>query len=149
MGKGSTYTTRRKVTEHPLGIAIAVLLVGEPRLVGVAEGEVQGLGREVTNDVGSVTTPERQDPVVLSSATEAVNDTVVLAVQTTGTDHLILDGDQQWFPHGTCWKSPTWFWMSSLIRSMGAAAVFETAAETPPTVISVSDLDDPVDQLIG
>lgn len=27
----------------------------------------------------------------------------------------------------------TWFWMRSLIRSMGAAAVFETAAETPPT----------------
>lgn len=28
----------------------------------------------------------------------------------------------------------TWFWMRSLTRSMGAAAVFETAAETPPTV---------------
>lgn len=28
----------------------------------------------------------------------------------------------------------TWFWTRSLIRSMGAAAVFETAAETPPTV---------------
>jgi hypothetical protein len=27
----------------------------------------------------------------------------------------------------------TWFWMRSLTRSMGAAAVFETAAETPPT----------------
>jgi len=28
----------------------------------------------------------------------------------------------------------TWFWIRSLTRSMGAAAVFETAAETPPTV---------------
>lgn len=28
----------------------------------------------------------------------------------------------------------TWFWTRSLMRSMGAAAVFETAAETPPTV---------------
>jgi hypothetical protein len=28
----------------------------------------------------------------------------------------------------------TWFWMRSLTRSIGAAAVFETAAETPPTV---------------
>jgi hypothetical protein len=27
----------------------------------------------------------------------------------------------------------TWFWMRSFTRSMGAAAVFETAAETPPT----------------
>ena len=30
------------------------------------------------------------------------------------------------------WR-PTWFWIRSLIRSMGAAAVLETAAETPPT----------------
>lgn len=30
----------------------------------------------------------------------------------------------------------TWFWTRSLIRSMGAAAVFETAAETPPTIDS-------------
>jgi hypothetical protein len=30
-------------------------------------------------------------------------------------------------------KSHTWFWTRSLTRSMGAAAVFETAAETPPT----------------
>jgi hypothetical protein len=28
----------------------------------------------------------------------------------------------------------TWFWIRSLTRSMGAAAVLETAAETPPTV---------------
>lgn len=32
----------------------------------------------------------------------------------------------------------TWFWMRSLTRSMGAAAVFETAAETPPTAVIVS-----------
>lgn len=30
----------------------------------------------------------------------------------------------------------TWFWIKSLTRSMGAAAVLETAAETPPTVIA-------------
>lgn len=35
----------------------------------------------------------------------------------------------------------TWFWMRSLTRSMGAAAVLETAAETPPTIIVVSFLD--------
>ena len=28
----------------------------------------------------------------------------------------------------------TWFWTRSLMRSMGAAAVFDTAAETPPTM---------------
>lgn len=36
------------------------------------------------------------------------------------------------------WQQHTWFWTRSLIRSMGAAAVFETAAETPPTVIRLS-----------
>jgi hypothetical protein len=34
----------------------------------------------------------------------------------------------------------TWFWIRSLTRSMGAAAVLETAAETPPTVIVVSTI---------
>lgn len=33
------------------------------------------------------------------------------------------------------WARRTWFWMRSLTRSIGAAAVFETAAETPPTVV--------------
>jgi hypothetical protein len=33
------------------------------------------------------------------------------------------------------WKILTWFWMRSLTRSMGAAAVLETAAEIPPTVV--------------
>lgn len=32
----------------------------------------------------------------------------------------------------------TWFWMRSLTRSMGAAAVLETAAATPPTVDKAS-----------
>lgn len=50
------------------------------------------------------------------------------------------------YPGGPGWPtvniaekfSLTWFWMRSLIRSMGAAAVLETAAETPPTVAIVS-----------
>ena len=29
----------------------------------------------------------------------------------------------------------TWFWIKSFTRSMGAAAVLETAAATPPTTI--------------
>ena len=37
--------------------------------------------------------------------------------------------------HAARWTGKrTWFWMRSLTRSMGAAAVLETAAETPPTV---------------
>lgn len=35
----------------------------------------------------------------------------------------------------------TWFWIKSFTRSMGAAAVLETAAETPPTDDSESAHD--------
>lgn len=45
---------------------------------------------------------------------------------------------------GVLLEELTWFWMRSLTRSMGAAAVFETAAETPPTgklLASVTDAE--------
>lgn len=85
-----TYTTRRKVTEHPPPVSIALLLVAEHRLVGVTEGEVQGLGWEVTNDVGGVATPERRDTLVLDGTAEALANTGVLAVETAGLEHFIL-----------------------------------------------------------
>lgn len=87
----STYTTGGQVTGHPLGVTITLLLVGEHGLVGIAESEVQGLGREVTDDVGGVTTPEGEDTLVLGSPAEALDDTVVLAVETAGLKHLILE----------------------------------------------------------
>lgn len=86
----NTYTTRGKVAHHPLGIAITLLLVGEHGLVGVTEGEVQGLGREVTDDVGSVTSPEGDNTLSGGGAAEAVRQTAVLAVKTAGLKHLIL-----------------------------------------------------------
>ena len=45
---------------------------------------------------------------------------------------------------GVLLEELTWFWMRSLTRSLGAAAVFETAAETPPTdklLVSVTDAE--------
>jgi hypothetical protein len=87
----STYTTGGQVTDHPLGVTVTLLLVGEHGLVGVAESEVQGLGGEVTDDVGGVTTPQREDTLSLRCALEAVGDTGVLAVETTGLEHLILE----------------------------------------------------------
>jgi hypothetical protein len=90
-GMDETYTTGGKVTHHPLGVAITLLLVGEHGLVGVTEGKVESLGREVTDDVGSVSSPERDNTLSGSGTTEAVNDTVVLAVQTTSAKHLILE----------------------------------------------------------
>lgn len=90
MGNDRTYTSRGQVTGHPLGVTITLLLVGEHGLVGVTEREVQGLGGEVTDDVGSVTTPQGENTLSLRCALEALNDTVVLAVETTGLKHLIL-----------------------------------------------------------
>lgn len=89
-GSGTSSTTGGKVTHHPLGVAITILLEGEHRLVGVTESEVQGLGREVTDDVGGVTTPQGDDTLRGGGTAEAVHDAVVLAVETTGAKHLIL-----------------------------------------------------------
>jgi hypothetical protein len=86
-----TYTTGGQVTGHPLGVTVTLLLVGEHGLVGVAESEVQRLGGEVTDDVGGVTTPQGEDTLGLGCALEAVGDTGVLAVETTGLEHLILE----------------------------------------------------------
>lgn len=85
-----TYTTGGKVTGHPPPVSITLLLEGEHRLVGVAEGEVQGLGGEVTDDVGGVATPQRGHALVLDGTAEALADAVVLAVETTTPEHLIL-----------------------------------------------------------
>lgn len=85
-----TYTTGGKVTSHPLGVSITLLLEGEHGLVGITESEVQGLGREVTDDVGSVTTPQRGDTLLGGGSAEALDDTIVFPVKTTRLQHLIL-----------------------------------------------------------
>ena len=87
---GTSGTTGGQVTGHPPPVTITVLLETEHLLELVAESEVQGLGGEVTDDVGSVTTPERHHTLVGHGTLEAVNDTVVLAVKTTSLQHLIL-----------------------------------------------------------
>ena len=53
----SSHTTRCKIAHHPLRVTISVLLEREHGLVGVAESEIEGLGGEVSNDVGSVSSP--------------------------------------------------------------------------------------------
>lgn len=88
--EGATYTTRGQVTEHPHAVAITVLLEAEHLLELVTESKVQGLGREVSDDVGSVTTPQGQDTLVGGGTLEAVGDTGIAALETTGLDHLIL-----------------------------------------------------------
>lgn len=85
-----TYTTGGKVTSHPLGVAILVLLVAEHLLELVTESEVQGLGGEVTDDVGGVATPQGHDTLIGGGALEAVDNAVVAAVEAALLEHLIL-----------------------------------------------------------
>lgn len=88
--KKGTYTTGCQVTGHPLGVTVTLLLEVEHGLVGITEREVQGLGGEVSDDVGGVASPQRHDTLVLDCAGEALSDTTVFAVETTGLEHLIL-----------------------------------------------------------
>jgi hypothetical protein len=126
----STYTAGRKVASHPLPVAIAVLVELEHGLEVVAEGEVERLGGEVADDVGGVATPQGHDTLGARGAGEALDDAIVFPVQTAGLDHLILQTLESALRVD---QTPTWFWMRSLTRSIGAAAVLETAAATPPT----------------
>jgi len=85
-----TYTTRSQIAHHPFGIAISLLLVCKHGLVCVTEREVESLSREVTDDVGGVTSPQRNDTLRCGRTTEAVNDAVISTVQTTRLKHFIL-----------------------------------------------------------
>lgn len=92
---GTSSTTGSQVTGHPHGVTVTVLLEAEHLLELVAESEVQGLGREVTDDVGSVTTPQGHDTLISHGAAEAVADAGVAAVKTASLDHLILVLDEE------------------------------------------------------
>jgi len=94
-GSGTSSTTGGQVTGHPPGVAITLLLEAEHLLELVAESEVQGLGREVTDDVGSVTTPQGHETLIGHGAAEAVHDARVAAVKTARLDHLILVLDEE------------------------------------------------------
>ena len=89
-----TYSPRGQVSHHPLGVTISLLLESEHRLVGITKSEVECLRREVSNDVGSVTSPKRHGSFVLDCSGETFHDTVIFAVQTTSLQHFILSFDK-------------------------------------------------------
>ena len=86
-----TYTTGGQVTGHPLGVTVTLLLVGEHGLVGVAESEVEGLGGEVTDNVGGVATPEGGGALLSDDTLEALANAGVGLGETAGAEHLILE----------------------------------------------------------
>jgi len=52
----------------------------------LTEGEVQGLSREVTDNVGRVSSPQRNQTLILVGTREAVNDTLVRVRETALLD---------------------------------------------------------------
>merc|ERR1712144_135674 len=59
------------------------------------------------------------------------------------TRHVVYFPDASAYHTGRKIRRPvfnisSWFWINSLTRSIGAAAVFETAAETPPIKKSIT-----------
>lgn len=80
-GCGSGCTTRSQVTsEVPPELGALVNAIKEDLLVLVLEGEVEGLGGKISDDIGKVTSPEGKDSLLLGDTDNAVNDTLVLLV---------------------------------------------------------------------
>lgn len=75
-GRGTGGTTRGNVTSEPLPVAVR-LLEAKEGLEVVLEGKVEGLGGEVTDDVGSVTTPEGGKTLLGVDTREAVSNALV------------------------------------------------------------------------
>ena len=92
--RGTSGTTRSNVRAELLPVR-SLLRHTEEGLEVVLEGEVQGLSREVTDDVSSVTAPQRGKALVLVRADKAVTDTLVGAGETALLNHLILVLDEE------------------------------------------------------
>lgn len=75
---GTSSTARSEVAKEESPELVLLDAIHEELLVLVLEGEVQGLGRKVTDDIGQVTTPERVETLFLGHADEAVHDALVL-----------------------------------------------------------------------
>jgi len=83
------------LTREPHPVSILVLLHAKQLLEVVLEGEVERLGREVSDHVGGVSAPQRAHALVLDDASETVADALVGLRETTLLDHLVLVLDEQ------------------------------------------------------
>lgn len=136
-----TYTAGCQVTGHPPPVSITILLVAEHRLEGVAEGEVQGLGWEVTDNVGSVTTPEGNETLIGHGAAEAVANAGVWTVETTALEHLILSST--FLVSLSC--SP----LRKVLAALHAGCGHKPFLRRPPLCTTYLVLDEELDTLDG
>ncbi|GMR42213.1 hypothetical protein PMAYCL1PPCAC_12408, partial [Pristionchus mayeri] len=80
-GGGSGGSSGSKVSGEELPeVLLLVQTLEEDLLVGILEREVQGLGREVTDDVGEVSTPQGGEALLLGDSHEHIDDTLVTLV---------------------------------------------------------------------
>lgn len=80
-GGGSSGTTRCQVTgKVPPELGALVNTIKEDLLVLVLEGEVEGLGGEIPDDIGKVTSPEGEESLLLGDTGDTVHDTLVLLI---------------------------------------------------------------------
>ena len=76
-GSGSGKSSTGDVGHEELQELSVLVSLGELGLDGVLEGEVEGLGREVPDDVGGVSTPEGLNSLLSGDTGEAVDDASV------------------------------------------------------------------------
>jgi hypothetical protein len=110
-GSGSGKTSRGHVDQEELSEFGVLVGRGESGLDGILEGEVEGLGGEITDDVCHVSTPESANSLFGGDTREAVNNTGVsrdlstdnLGVSILGLDKELdtLDGSSHGLGDGT------------------------------------------------
>jgi len=83
-------STRGKSTDHPPPVAVALLLIGEHRFVGIAESKVQGLSWKVADDTRGIAAPEGGGTLLSDDALEAPVDAGVRLGETTKAEQLVL-----------------------------------------------------------
>ena len=100
-GQGSSDTAGHDVLEEDGGLGVG--LGGLEGLLDlVLEGEVQGLGGEVSDAVGEVTLPEGTYSFALHGSLSTVHDTLVRSVEGSLSEHfsLVLDKELDSFNRG-------------------------------------------------
>jgi len=77
-GSGTSGTTGGTVTNEELYLLGLGIVRAEDLFVDILEGEVKGLSGEISDDVGSVSSPESTETLLVVDARKAITDTGVL-----------------------------------------------------------------------
>lgn len=85
---GSSSTTGSQVADEVAPeLCLLVNAAQEDLFVDILEGEVEGLGREISDDVGQVTAPESAEALFLWNTDEAIDDACRIKIQSQRKVH--------------------------------------------------------------